>query len=382
EALGLNPMDIEEVEKKLFIVRFLDFFSEDTLEFVFKERIVNQNLERMTTYMNGLQTGREEEKLIKQSYESKNVVGVIKNVKNNAESLAASKGVKGNINKRLRKLTLFITLPLFVLLTVFTLIPALSSLYIVFFPILCVVCIAPQLVRGRVVKNWFHFKEQNKNDIYAGNRDDIMIIKSFAGELLNNIRTRLLELGVPLQLIKFTLFSRDYENLNLINQRSVRGFMQYFYTFEYPSGVDPIPIPENLQRYQQPDVPAKIVEKPERNFIVLSDMKGKDGIITKFVPTLKDALAEKINDLLNECEFSKISEDFKDIIPSYSKEMAIYCVCGEIAEINNIQICNWRNSFKFYLFEASECKCGETVYALSLMDETTDIPNQLSEIFS
>ncbi|MHA2325479.1 MAG: hypothetical protein ACXACB_08765, partial [Promethearchaeota archaeon] len=198
EALGLNPMDIEEVEKKLFIVRFLDFFSEDTLEFVFKERIVNQNLERMTTYMNGLQTGREEEKLIKQSYESKNVVGVIKNVKNNAESLAASKGVKGNINKRLRKLTLFITLPLFVLLTVFTLIPALSSLYIVFFPILCVVCIAPQLVRGRVVKNWFHFKEQNKNDIYAGNRDDIMIIKSFAGELLNNIRTRLLELGVPL----------------------------------------------------------------------------------------------------------------------------------------------------------------------------------------
>ncbi|KKM20771.1 hypothetical protein LCGC14_1642090, partial [marine sediment metagenome] len=27
EALGLNPTDIQEVEKKLFIVRFLDFFS-------------------------------------------------------------------------------------------------------------------------------------------------------------------------------------------------------------------------------------------------------------------------------------------------------------------------------------------------------------------
>jgi hypothetical protein len=343
EALGLNPTDIEDVEKKLFIVRFLDFFAEDTLEFIFKERIVGQNLERMTTYMNSLQLEREEEKLLKQSFDSKNIVGIIENVKNKTEAVAASKGIKSNVNKRLRRLTLYITLPLFALLIVLTIIPIFQNLYFIFFPILCFVCLMPQLIRGSVVKKWFQFKEEHKNDIYSENRDDIMVLKSFAGELLNNIRSRLLELEVPLQLIKFTLFSRDYENLNLLNQRAIRGFMQYFYTFEYPQGMEPFPIPENLQQYQQPIIPGKKAVKPEKNFIVLND--------------------------------------FKTILPNYSETMAIYCVCGEIAVIDNVQICNWKNQFKFYLFESKECKCEETIYALSLMDESTEVPEELKDIF-
>ncbi|MFX0081077.1 MAG: hypothetical protein ACFE94_04920 [Candidatus Hodarchaeota archaeon] len=381
EALGLNPKDIEEVEKKLFIVRFLDFFSEDTLEFIFKDRIVEQNLERMTTYMNSLQLEREEEKLLKQSFDSKNIIGIIQNVKNKTESIAASKGIKSNVNKRLRRLSLYITLPLFALLTVLTIFPIFANLYFIFFPILCFICLMPQLIRGSVVKKWFLFKEENKNEIYVETRDDIMVLKSFARELLNNIRSRLLELEVPLQLIKFTLFSRDYENLNLINQRAVRGFMQYFFTFEYPPGMEPFPIPENLQQYQQPIIPGKKAQKPEKNFVALTEMKGKDGVIEYFVPTLKDLFADKINKLLNECEFSKAPNDFKTIIPNYSETMAIYCVCGEIAEIDNVQICNWRNQFKFYLFEAKKCKCEESVYALSLMDESTEIPEEFKDIF-
>ncbi|MFX0027600.1 MAG: hypothetical protein ACFE8B_00195 [Candidatus Hermodarchaeota archaeon] len=381
EALGLNPTDIQEIEKKLFIVRFLDFFSEDTLEFIYKERIMGQNIERLTTYMNDLQIEREEEKLLKQSFESKNIVSIIQNVNNKAEEYAVSKGIKTNVNKRLRRLTLYITLPIFVILTLLTIFPIFANLYFVFFPILCLVCLLPQLIRGSIVKKWFQFKEQNKNEIYTENRDDIMILKSFAGELLSNIRSRLLELEVPLQLIKFTLFSRDYENLNLLNQRSIRGFMQYFFTFDYPPDMEPIPIPENLKRYQQDIAPEKRIEKPEKNFIILTEMKGSNGIIDYFVPTLKDTQADKINELLNECEFSKSPNDFKTIIPNYSETLAIYCVCGEIAEIDNIQICNWKNQFKFYLFEGKECKCEESIYVLSLMDESTEIPEEFKDIF-
>jgi len=380
EALGLNPTDIEEVEKKLFMVRFLDFFSEDTLEFIFKRRIMEQNISRITTYMDALQIEREEEKLLKQSFESKNILNVIENVKTKAEEFAVSKGIKTNVNKRLRRLTLIITLPLFALLTILTFLP--FDLSFVVFPILCVVCILPQLIRGRVVKNWAQVKDQNKGQIYEEHRDDIMVIKSFAGELLNNIRSRLIELEVPLQLIKFTLFSRDYENLNLINSRNVRGFMQYFYTFEYPPGMAEIPIPDKLQKYQQPIIQGRRAEKPEKNFIVLTEMKGNDGIITSFVPTLKDLVAEKINAMLNESEFNKTSDKLETIIPNYSDEMAIYCVCGEKAKVENIQICNWKKQFKFYLFETEECKCGEVIYALSLMDESTNIPDELKDIFS
>jgi len=209
------------------------------------------------------------------------------------------------------------------------------------------------------------------------------ILKNFASEVLDNVRSKLLELKVPLQLIKFTLSSRDYENLKMINQKNVRGINQFFYTFDYPPGVEPIPVPENLLQYQQPIFPEKAkLEKREKNFIVLTEMKGSSGIINSFIPTLKDTLAEKINDMLNNCEFSKPPQGFKTIIPAYSTNLAIFCLCGDIANISNVQICNWKNQFRFYLFEGKECKCGEVIYALSLMDESDEVPEELKEIFS
>ena len=380
EALGLGPTDIQDIEKKLFIVRFMDYFSEETLDFIFKDNTLNQYIKQVTTHIDDFGTRSEEDRLLKQSFESKGIIDIIRKLKGKAEELAVSKGVKGSMDKRLRRLTLYITLPMFIPVVISFIFPDLTYFLL---PILCIFCMAPQLIRGSIVKKWFQFKEQNKLEIYTENREDIMILKSFAGESLDNIRSRLLELKVPLQLIKFMLHSRDYENLRLLNHKNIRGTMQYFYTFEYPPGVDPFPIPQQLQQYQEPIFPEKKkAAKMEKNFIVLTEMKGKDGIINFFVPTLKDKLADKINEMLNDSTFSKAPNDFNEIIPNYSETMAIYCVCGEVTEISNIQICNWKNEFKFYLFEGRECRCGEQVYALSLMDESAEIPEELKEIFT
>ncbi|MFX1458619.1 MAG: hypothetical protein ACFFBT_04050, partial [Promethearchaeota archaeon] len=243
---------------------------------------------------------------------------------------------------------------------------------------LCVFCMLPQLLRSSVLKKWLRFKEENKNEVYTQNREDIMVLKSFVNDILNNIRTKLIELKVPLDLIKFGLHSRDYENLQLINQRMMRGVSQFYFVFEYPEGMERFPIPESLQQYQQPLFPEK---KYEKNFIVLTEMKGKEGIILTFVPSLKVELAKQINQMLNESEFSESPLNFEEIIPDYSKEMGIYCVCGELADITNVQICNWKNQFKFYLFQGKECKCGESIYAVSVMDEQAEIPEELQEIF-
>jgi len=379
EALGLGPTEIQDVEKKLFIVRFLDYFSEEILDFIFKDNTLNQYIKQITTHIENFGILSEEDRLLKQSFESKGIIDIINKLKVKAEELALSKGVKGSMDKRLRRLTLYITLPMFIPVVISLIWPDLTYFLL---PILCVFCMAPQLIRGKIVKKWFQFKEQNKQEIYTENRGDIMILKNFAGELLDNIRSRLIELKVPLQLIKFMLHSRDYENLRLLNQKNIRGTMQYFYTFDYPPGLEPFPIPQQLQQYQQPIVPEKKKgEKLEKNFIVLTEIQGREGIINYFVPTLKDRLAENINEMLNNSEFSKAPNDFTTILPNYSENMAIYCVCGEVAEINNVQICNWKNQFKFYLFEGNECKCGDTVYALSLMDESAEIPEELKEIF-
>jgi hypothetical protein len=380
EALGLNENDISDIEKKLFIVRFIDFFSEETLQFIFKDNTLNQYIKETTNFLETLGEKREEDRLLKQTFESREILDIINKLKSKAEEFAISKGVKTSVEKRLRRLSLYLMLPMFIPVVIAFIWPELTYFVL---PVLCVFCMAPQLIRSSVVKKWLAFKDEYKNQIYSDYREDIMILKNFAGELLENIRTRLLELRVPLQLIKFILHSQDYESLNLINQKNIRGSMQYIYTFKYPSGVEPIPVPEQLQQYQQPIIPQKEdAGKMEKNFIVLTNIKGREGIVNYFEPVLKDKYAEKINEMLNESEISKAPNDFAMIMPNYSEKMAIYCVCGEIAEIKSVQICNWKNEFKFYLFEGEKCKCGDKVYALSLMDESTEVPDELKDIFS
>lgn len=376
EALGIGVEKIQDVEEKLFIARFVDYFSEDTLDFIYKDKGTDQYVKKMTDKIAKMDQGNEEDKLLKMSFEDKNLIQTIYDLKANAESIASNKGIKNSPDKRLRRLSLALTVPLVVLIF---LLSFLSIDIILLFPILCIFCMLPQFLRGYVLKKWFAFKEENKNEVYTQNREDIMVLKSFVGELLNNIRAKLLEEKVPLQLIKFILHSQDYENLKLLNTQKVRGLTQYYFSFEYPEGMEPFPVPENLKAYE--DRSFEKQEKPEKNFIILTELKAQDGVIESFVPSLREDLAEKINKILDESEFSASPKEFDEIIPNYSNEMAIYCVCGEIVEISDIQISNWKEQFKFYLFEGKECKCGETVYAISLMDDSTEIPEELKEIF-
>lgn len=378
EALGLKPEDIQDVEDKLFIARFLDYFVEETLDFIYKDRNLEQYVKRLTDKIDKSDQGTEEDKLLKLSYDQKKIFETIYRLKAKAEETALNKGIKNSVDTRLRNLNLILTLPLLAAITVLMFIPNIGDFYLFLFPILCVFCIVPQFVRSSVLKKWIKFKEENKTEIYTQNRDDIMILKSFVNEILNNIRAKLLELKVPLQLIKFGLYSRDYENLRLINQRTFRGVSQFYFAFDYPEGMAPFPIPENLQQYEEPLFPR---QKTEKNFIVLTEIKAKDGVITSFIPTLKDILSVEINQMLNDSEFSEAPRSFNDIIPHYSKEEGIYCLCGELAYIKSVQISNWKNQFKYYLFEGEKCKCGETVYAISLMDNDTEVPEELKDIF-
>ncbi len=379
EALGLEPGQIEKVEKKLFIAKFLDYFSESTMDFIYKDKSIQQYKNEITKSFEFLKDGREEDKLLEQSFESKQIYNGMDQLKGNAEKLAASEGIKKPFDKKLRTISLLVTIPMFAIILVLAFIPDMN--YFVLFPLLCVFCMVPTIIRGYIVKKWFAFKEKHKNQFYTDNREEIVLLKDYTSQVLNNIRTHLIELKVPLQLITFPLFSRDYENVVLKNQYSRQGVTQYIYNFEYPEGMEPFPIPEQLkQKYQKPT--EKFEEKQERNFIVLKELRFEGGVIVKFVPSLKESLADDINKMLNECEFAKATKSFEEIVPNYSSETAIYCVCGEIAEIESVQICNWKNEFKFYLFEGKSCACDEKVYALSLMDATTRIPEEFKKIFS
>ncbi|MHA1803110.1 MAG: hypothetical protein ACTSU4_01090 [Promethearchaeota archaeon] len=385
EALGLKPEDIQSIEHKLFIARFTDYFSEQPLDFIYKDKQLNSYKHELNERMNILEKRSEEDKLIKKSFEDKQIPSILDKLKQKAEELARNNGIKESFDKKMRKYSLLTTLPMFGVLILLTFLQ-IGNFYFIIFPLLCFFCLIPQIIRGRIMKQWFTFKEEHRNDFYMENREDIMILKGFTGDVLANLRSSLLEMKAPLQIFKFMLYSQDYENLKLITQKRMRGGgVQYYYHFEYPEGMEPFPIPEELkQAYQpraRPSAEKTSPQEPEKNFIILTEMKGKDGVISSFVPALKDNLAEKINNVLNDSEFQKISKKITEIIPAYSEEMAIYCKCGEIVEIEDIHESTWKDQFKFYLFEGAPCKCGEKIYALSKMDEKVEVPGELKDVF-
>ena len=385
EALNIRPEDLSDVEAKLSVIKFLDYFSEEPLDFAFKQRTIDQYVKKITEKIDKFELGGEEDKLLKRRFKDKKILEVVTKIKDKTEELAISKGINRSVDKRLRRLNLLITGPLLAVALLFFILPMIGIPVdsFIMLPLICVFCMVPQFVRNAVVKKWFQFKEETRNEFYTQNRDDVLILKSYISEVLANIRFRLLELKVPLELIKFSLFNRDYEDLNMINEKKIKGMTEYYVSFAYPEGMDPIPIPESLQQqYNQPIFPErKKSDKPEKNFIVLTEMKGKKGIILNYVPSLKDNLADKINQMLSDSEFSEADLGFSEIIPNYSPDAAIYCICGEIVEISSINVCRWKDKFDFYLFEGAQCKCGDKIYAISLMDDAVDVPEELQEIF-
>jgi len=385
EALGIRPEELKDIEAKLSVIKFLDYYSEEPLDFAFKDRTVGQYVTKITEKIDKFEFGGEEDKLLKKGFEDKKVLETVNKIKEQTEELASSKGINRSVDKRLRRLNLVITGPLLGIAVLFFILPyfgvAIDSF--IMLPLICVFCMVPQFVRSSVVKKWFQFKEETRSEFYTHNRDDILVLKSYIGEVLANIRLHLLELEVPLELIKFSLFNRDYEDLNVISQKQLKGMTEYYVSFAYPEGMEPFPIPASLQQqYNQPIFPeGKKREKAEKNFIVLTEMKGKDGIITSFVPSLKDNLADNINQMLSDSKFSDADLGFNKIIPNYSVDAAIYCLCGEVTEISTVNVCRWKGKFSFYLFEGAQCKCGDKIYAISLMDEEDEVPEELQEIF-
>lgn len=381
QTVGLTLEEQLELEKKLQLIKYFDLFSEQTFNIIYKNQFMEKKIVEFEEIIGRLGTIREEDKLLKQNYERKQIKDIILNLKNNAEKIALSKGYNKSFSKRYRNYNLYLNLPILAIFGVFTLLQFLGiDLMLFMFPLICLLCCGPQILRGRIMKNWHEFKEQNKNQLYTENRDDLLILREYTNEILQNIRQVLIEKRIPLQIIKFQLLSNDYDNLKILGNYPIRnapGETQYLVSFEYPPGMEPFPLPEGY------NIPEKTVKssKIEKNFIILTQLKAKDGVIYSFIPSLRDMLAPEINDTLNACQFNQAPLEFSSIIPEYPQKNAIYCPCGEIVQFSSTQICNWENIFKFYLFEGKPCECGEKIYVLSLMNDDDEIPDALRIIF-
>ena len=87
EALGLEPADIQEIEKKLFIARFFDFYSQETLDFIYKDHSIEVYKKEVEKFLNELEIKDGEGKL-KAQLEEEQLFDIVYMLKKKAESIA------------------------------------------------------------------------------------------------------------------------------------------------------------------------------------------------------------------------------------------------------------------------------------------------------
>ncbi|GAH25867.1 unnamed protein product [marine sediment metagenome] len=134
----------------------MDYFSEETLDFIFKKNNVDKYIEKISEKIEKFDLGGEEDKLLKKGFEDKKIVETVERLITNVEELALSKGINKSIDKRLRNLSFIISAPLLGFAVLFLILPSIGiDLSFLMFPLLCVLCMVPQLVKNTVVKKWY-----------------------------------------------------------------------------------------------------------------------------------------------------------------------------------------------------------------------------------
>ena len=161
EALSISPEQLKDIEEKLSVIKFLDYFSEEPLDFAFKDRTVDQYVTKITEKIDKFEAGGEEDKLLKKGFEDKKILEAVNKIKEKTEELASSKGVNRSVDKRLRRLNLLITAPLLGIAVLFFILPYFNIPIdsFIMLPLICVFCMVPQFVRNAVVKKWLQFKQ-------------------------------------------------------------------------------------------------------------------------------------------------------------------------------------------------------------------------------
>ena len=84
DALGLEPNSLSSIEKRLYVARFMDYFSEETLDFMYRDKQLEKYKTRIIEMMDTIDQKDEEDKLLKQSLENKQIFKICDQLKNSA----------------------------------------------------------------------------------------------------------------------------------------------------------------------------------------------------------------------------------------------------------------------------------------------------------
>ncbi len=388
------PIDMnlqERIKTQLGTIRFLDKIITNPFTFCFeKSFLANYKNEFITKLFTQIQT-QDPNNFLQKDYEEQKLDSQIDTVIDKAETLAVSKGIKESPRKKIAKFTFPLTCGLLILyMTLQSYAPEISGYLMI--PIFIGLCFLPQILRQRIESKWQNFVKENKDPLENENFELFQSIRKYNQLVLNDLRELLLINKIPLQVFTFYMDSAQYENLIVKDSMNFRGNVQYVVQFEYPPGVEPLPLPPQLNslQNQQANVSqsnrttAESVQESIDIFHVLHQPSyNPDGQLLeytqKLIPFEKEDL---VHELLNNSAIKKI-KDAEKVIPFFKRNDKLECQCKEKLILNALAY-NQVNgtNFDYYFIESKKCPiCGANNYVLFETANKDPKPEQYKEIF-
>jgi len=405
----LSPEQIkiqQQIEGQLGLARFLDYTVNEPFELIYQKPLLEKYQKQLIDPYFG--EGVEDEGIdgrhfnLKQDFEEMEIQKKYTSIIDKGEDVAAEHGINRPYLKKVQRMSLIIISAFFIVFLVLTAIDSSGIMSQIYFPIAIVMCFLPRFIQKYFLNKWSGLKEELEEELKGIAKEDMEDVKIFIQYLLDDVRERLLENHLPLQVINFMLLSEDYENVKTLTTQDMRNIRHYILQFKYPEGMQPFEVPKQLkeQLQKKPGGPmlnagqgattatseTEVHEDDENDdFILLKNPEyNEEGQLVDYdkeypKPITKDGIEE----LLSSVKFQAVDKP-ELVMPNFHENSEIKCKCGEPVKFNTMKTCVTEltgERFEFYLVIGKKCKCGLNPYVLFTSPGNLETPQEYVDIF-
>ncbi len=391
--LSTEQMKMQQhIEGELGLARFLDYTINEPFELIYQDKLLEKYKNQLIKPLFG---GNSEEETkdgrhlhLKQDYEELEIEEKYQSTIKEAEKIAKEeKGIKKPYLMNVKNFSMGIIGAVFVVFLILMALDKSGTVQQLYIPIALVMCFFPRIIQKIYLKKWVEIKEELENKLFESKKEDMEDIKIFIQYILDDIRERLLERKLPLQVINFMLLSQDYENVKIVSTQDMRNIKHYILQFKYPEGMQPFEVPDQVKEKMRMQAGALSPEEEDDNdeFIVLKNpVFNQEGELVEYeVMHPKPITVEGIEELLNDSEFIDVERP-ELVIPNFDSNEKIKCECQEPIQFETMKTSETvfqDQRLEFYLLIGKKCKCGKNPFVVFISPGVPQTPDELVDIF-
>ncbi len=391
-AMSSKQIQIQQqIERELGLARFLDYVVNEPFELIYQSALMDKYQSQLIEPIFGDQTKEHEldgkHIQLKEDFTQLEIEKKYKSLIKKSEKIAEKEaGLKAPYLNKIKKLSLSIISVTFVALLIGMAVDNTGTIQSLYIPIALVLCFFPRLLQKIYLNKWTELKKELEKKLIEERKDELDDVKMFIQYILTDVRERLLENHLPLQVINFMLLSQDYENVKIVTTQNMRSRQHYILQFEYPEGMQPFEIPKQLVEKMGTTGSNQVGTDDENDdFVILQNPKfDEEGAIISYELVYpKPITIEGIEQLLDSVEFISVDKP-ELVIPNYTNNTEIKCRCGEPIRFSALKTAVsdiTGERFEFYFGIGKKCKCGKNPFVLFTSPGNEKTPTELEDIF-